>query len=890
MEKNKDIYYFSSTHWDREWYQTFQSFRSRLVAATNDLLDILENDKDFGVFHFDGQTIVLEDYAEIEPEKAEKLKQFIKEGKLKVGPWYVMPDEFLLSGESLIRNLMIGHKLAKKWGAEDAWKLGYVCDIFGHIAQMPQIFNGFDITNSLLCRGHVKAEDAYFIWQSPDGSECINFRAGNKDGYGEFCANVIVKPGTMKPDNLDAIKERVGGYLDFLYTATKHHIYIVMDGWDHVPPHRDTVKYIEMIKEAAPDANVHHTDLLEAYKKLEEIREDLHIVKGELNKTGIDGFPQLITNTLSSYYPLKKANDMCQNRLEKVIEPLLVYAKMHGIEINRRYLELAYKYLIENHPHDSICGCSIDQVHKDMEYRFDQTNELCDVLQSSYLSSDGREYVNFAGKESDGIITLYNTLPFEREEVITIDIGMKENYPTTYQEPFGYERINSFRIFDDKGEEILYQIIDIKRAQKQTVYAQTMRIIDIYTITFKAKLPAGGKCEYKVIESKTPARYLKHMKSGMDYMENDYVRVNINSNGSISILDKKTGKLYDNQLNLADDAEIGDGWYHANPKNDSSIYSGFGGCSVEKIESGCSRCVFRITKTMMLPESIEVTPASKKRSTAYKEFTAVYEVGLSENARYCDVKLTIDNNICDHRLRMAIPTNTDSDTYFAGQAFYCCERKDDIDYSTQDWYEYDQYEKAMNGIVGKRDKNGNGLAFVCANGLHECSSMGDENKTLFVTLLRSFSTTVQTNGETRCQLQGEHSYKFILAPIDNTVEYADLVHMQDGLAAEIISVYIDVPKGTPAEEAVSNIKVYGKNICTSIIKRAEDEDAYIVRVFNASDNESEAVIDFAGDIGFAKEVNLNEDDIASDNVSTSGKSVLAKVKPWHIVTVMVGLK
>ena len=124
MEKNKDIFYFSGTHWDREWYQTFQGFRYRLVKAMDGILDGMRTLDDFNVFHLDGQTIVLEDYAEIKPENAEALKEFIKNDRIKIGPWYDMPDEFILSGESLIRNLMMGHELSKKWGAKEAWKFG----------------------------------------------------------------------------------------------------------------------------------------------------------------------------------------------------------------------------------------------------------------------------------------------------------------------------------------------------------------------------------------------------------------------------------------------------------------------------------------------------------------------------------------------------------------------------------------------------------------------------------------------------------------------------------------------------------------------------------------------------------------------------------------------
>ena len=183
--KKLDIFYFSGTHWDREWYQDFQSYRYRLVKLVDNLMSLIESDPDYKTFHCDGQTVVLEDYCEICPENKEKLKKLITEGKILIGPWYVMPDEFLVSGESLIRNLMKGHQVCKEWGVEP-WKYGYICDIFGHIAQMPQIFNGFDIKYSCLGRGTSEGAPYYFRWKAPDGSETTNFTLDAGHGYGSF--------------------------------------------------------------------------------------------------------------------------------------------------------------------------------------------------------------------------------------------------------------------------------------------------------------------------------------------------------------------------------------------------------------------------------------------------------------------------------------------------------------------------------------------------------------------------------------------------------------------------------------------------------------------------------------------------------------------------------
>ena len=163
--KLKRICYLNGTHWDREWYKPFQGFRYMLMGVIDEVIDTLERQKDFTVYVLDGQTAVLDDYCEIAPENRERLVRLIRAGRIAVGPWYTMPDEFLVSGESLIRNLLLGHAKARAYGAKDAMKYGYVCDIFGHIAQLPQILQGFGIQGALMQRGCNQDNTLpHFIW------------------------------------------------------------------------------------------------------------------------------------------------------------------------------------------------------------------------------------------------------------------------------------------------------------------------------------------------------------------------------------------------------------------------------------------------------------------------------------------------------------------------------------------------------------------------------------------------------------------------------------------------------------------------------------------------------------------------------------------------------
>lgn len=888
-EKKKDVYYFSGTHWDREWYQTFQEFRFRLVKVLDGVVKNMEENADFGVFHADGQTIILEDYAEINPEGAEKLKALIAADRVKAGPWYVMPDEFILSGESLIRNLMMGHRLARKWGAKEAWKFGYICDIFGHIAQTPQIFNGFDIHYSLFCRGAGKTAP-YFIWESPDGSQCLNFRMGDKNGYGEYCLNVLDKARGMELNSLEEIEKKNKEYMEFLFSLTDIPIYVIMDALDHMPMHEDAPKYQAQIERLFPEARVYQADLIEAGRRLEQYRDRMEVRKGEMNTTMKNTFGHLISNTLSSYYTIKKANDICQAQMEKVIEPMLALGTMTGYDCPRAYVSTAYRYLIQNHPHDSICGCSITQVHKDMEYRFDQVMEISDALKNDFMWENQRAYLmDSEAKETVGILTVYNTLTFARDGVIEADLLMKRNYPTTYSEPFGYEVLNSFRILDSEDRELPYQIVKIQRDYTSRVKDQYTQRTDQYRVAFRAKLPACGKREFKIAPSETPSRYLKTMTAGDDYMENEHLRVTVTPNGELDILDKKTGRVYENQLRLLDDAEIGDGWFHAGCREDRLVSSAGIPAVIERIECGIARTSFRITKELILPEAVFRNAASLRRSGKTVRCKAAFTVSLEENARAVDVKLCFDNQARDHRLRLSMPTGVKRDTYFAGQAFYCCQRPAAIDFDTETWAEPEVREKAMNGIAGMRNADGTGLAFVARGGLHECAAQDDEKGTIAVTLLRAFRNTVATNGETRCQLNGELEYEFSLVPLDAEITYAGLVRKQDILAAELLTGYREAEKDVKLTEAESLLTVSGRDVCTSVVKRAEeDAGTIIVRVFNASGTATTAAIAFDRRIKKAGLVNLNEEPIEGE-IEVKDSTVSTALAPWKIVTVAVAV-
>lgn len=763
-----DIYFFSGTHWDREWYQTYQGFRFRLVQVMDELIEILEKDEDFGVFHLDGQTIVLEDYLEIRPENRDRVTELVKKGKLLIGPWYCMPDELLLSGESLIKNLQKGHQIARSYGAEPL-KYGYICDIFGHIAQMPQIFNEMGIQYALLGRGtNEHTTDMHFLWESPDGSCVTTFKLQDLGGYGAVYAQVI-----SPSENDEELSENMKQFVDGEIKRANIPVLLLMDANDHEPCHRDTPAYLRLLKQLYPDADIHHENVMNMCKKLESYKDQLRKKTGELLEPAkiVAPYLHLITNTLSSRTELKKRNDLLQTKLEKIVQPLFAFG------LTRQpvsYLDTANTYLLQNHPHDSICGCSIDAVHRDMMYRFAQSENICDEIIADWCGVP-------EALPNDGDITMsvYHPLPYRQKRLVTVTVPFPTDYKAKYAEPFNYEFINSFHIFDEDGKEIPYGIDDIRTNRTERYFAQNVRTVDEYDLSLELNLEPMAFRVLTIKASKTPSRYLERMSFGENFADNGIIRIDFRPDGTMTLTDHRTGYQSGGLLALYDDGEIGDGWFHANSMCDRTCF--IESAAVQLEHESAVKLTYRLTQTLLLPQEI----VDFKRSEETVSVQVMHHITIEKNSAVLSVKTEVDNKAKDHRLRLKLASGIEGETYFANQAFCFNERKCGFDLATQNYREREPLEKQMSGIVGK--KNGKyGFAFISQYGLHECgvTDAGD----IFVTLLRACKRTVMTNGEPDGEQQGLLTYSYELCPFTGDTSYAALQREQDELASGILSV------------------------------------------------------------------------------------------------------
>ncbi len=377
----RNIHVVSHTHWDREWYLPFQSFRLKLVHLIDGLLDLLEQDPQFKYFLLDGQTIVLDDYLDMRPEKESVLRRHIQKGRIIIGPWHILPDMFLVGPESHIRNLLQGDRTARKFGPKVM--IGYIPDSFGHPGQVPQILRGFGIKTACLWRG-LDDQPAEFWWHSPDGSRVL--MAYLRDSYSNGAS--------LPAENPSAFAEALSLAADSLAAHSGVSDYLIMYGTDHMEPPPGTSTAIANADRMLAETHVFHSTLP---KFVATIRVDIR--KHKLSLPTVTGELRackrmhLLPGVLSTRMWIKQRNHASENLLIKWVEPFTTWQEyVTGfqskiLDQKSSLVDQTWRLLMENHPHDSICGCSIDQVHDEMKVRFDQVDQIGEELARQSLEA-----------------------------------------------------------------------------------------------------------------------------------------------------------------------------------------------------------------------------------------------------------------------------------------------------------------------------------------------------------------------------------------------------------------------------------------------------------------------------------------------------------------------
>ena len=874
----------SHTHWDREWYLPLENFRMRLVDLMDNLLDILDQDPGYR-FHLDAQTIVLDDYLEIRPWRKEILEKHIADGRILVGPWYVQNDFHLTSGEATVRNLIIGSKIANDYGK--CMQIGYAADQFGLISQLPQILAKFGIDNCVFGRGFDRGVSEFF-WESEDGSKVIC-------EHMKYWYNNAQRLSADPEGALFLLRNR--GELCRAVCAGSN--YLLMNGVDHLEAQEDLTEIIEKVRPMLDeDEEVFQDTLPEFIERLKaEVAEngiELKTFRGEFRDNGADN---VLTGTLSSRVYLKQMNARAQADLEKKVEPLYSMLDAFGVKsYPQDYLTYLWKVLIQNHPHDSICGCSADAVHRRMVDRYERIEEnTSDLLDrgihelSSHLSREG------LGK-TDCRIFLLNPTQLTENRTLLCEVDIPTN-----------EDIGSFAIYD--GEREIPFIVekiewDLARRILSPINLPGESRVNRYHIRIDQGDVAGVGYRTLLLKLKEGKLDVQTKEADAFFIENDNLAVKINSDGTVDLTHKKSGRTYSRILAIEDMADRGDS-YNYRPGDIATRVTNEDKCaavSVEKENEYTSKRKIEYTIDINRPEGCG-------------KLDVTLVLTLEKYADELDVEFTIDNTATHHRTRVLLPTDLTAEQNYAGQPYDVLLR------DKVSKFRNDATHPATD-FVGIED-GAQGIA-VLEEGLYEYEQCEDERNTLAITLIRS--TGIISGGIDNEKLTpkvwlnpegfiiGKTTGRFAVVPYTGDHTGAKIAQRAQRYLSPAKAVcravdsnkfiggrpfvqgpgmpdlfYRPIPNADKVmPEALDFVKITEAvpgSIVLSAIKKAEDGSGLIVRVYNSTSDAVNFSLDFGADISGAQSVMLNES--AECALEISKNSIALSAKPKEIISVKV---
>ena len=893
MKKYK-AFICSHTHWDREWYITFQEIRFRLIHLVDKLKKLLKNKKGYNYFNFDGQTIFIEDYLEAMPDDKDFLN-LIEQGKILIGPWYTLPDEFIPSGESLIKNLEIGHSLVKKYKGVLV-KTGYIPDTFGHISQMPQILKGFNLDTAIFWRG-INRDKAggEFEWSSPDGSSVLVKHLLADMGY----CNILTisdSPDKTADDVITTVKK--------LLKHQKADVILLLDGIDHRLPLDKIPDLINVLNKKSKDTEFIHSnfnEFINAFKQdIQNKKSNLKKIKGEIRDTNFTEGAQwnyILPNVLSSRIYLTQMNDLIETELSKWIEPYSGFLKSDKKYSN--YAELMWKKAAANHAHDSIGGCSIDQVHREMEVRYEELDQMSDLVNRK-LFLDLANNINTAvilKSDEAGLLILNNSSEIKNEN-IEIEFFIPDEIMKKFPEIKNHDCIKWIFLIDEDKNRHELELLDIKRASKSVPFENIIMFgkqdgIAIRGNFIAENIPSYGYKLYKLEFKTRKEDLLIYSKHRTTEMENDYYKIQINQNGSFNIKDKMNSIEFNEFGYFESRGDCGGGYAFSPPIFDKVITSLNSTPIISKTNNNViERCL--IEYRMLLPASL--SEDNKSRSEKFIELPIKAELILGKKTNMISMNIEVINTIKSHRLQVAFPTAINSQYFYTLNPFDLIYRKiEKIEVPDKVWIEDQPLQYPMQGLTGIESTNRSISIF--AKGLKEVEP--NPAKELKITLYRAVKYLsggaphiitrnnyagpgIETPGAQ--MINRKLKFQLGLTSYKGKIEETDILKKFDRFYTQVKTVSVDSHKGKlPVKDAFIDVET--SHILISTIKQPQQEKGLIIRLFNPLQKPDKIKIRFKEKISGIEEVNFLEEKTGKE-IKINNKTVELNIASKKIKTLL----
>lgn len=827
----KNMNLIINTHWDREYRWSFRETQYRLVEAVDELIDIMQKDEGFAYFHTDSQVSMIDDYLQMRPERTEEVKKLIKEGRILTGPWYTLPAEFLVSGEALTRNLLLGHKISGDLGK--TMKVAHNIFSWGQVSQLPQLYRLLGMDTITFYRGvnQTEMDTLEFRWKGADDKESLVLTFGayhrlnfwrfvykpyilggsrmigdslklafSRDDLGnaymtQMCGESLVENNHWLTNqepvrDLEAAKAGLQTLIDTVIDKSSTDELLFFQGFDQENPDPIVTELLDRLNETIEDGKIEIASLEDYVKKVrskisKEMYDALPIRSGEMlevEKTG-DAFGPLYNGVWSARMPVKLANTKAEYQLLNGAEPAAGWLYMLGGEYPTLLLGRAWKQLLQNQQHDGIGGCHVDRVSDAMMERYREVGDIADTIVKKSLKQITSK-IDFSdlGDKEIGLV-VYNTLPFERDGVVTCLVDVPLSWKLRYAGKGRREIM--VEVEDMEGNKIPAQLLNV---EDDTIYTY-LKYGD--TFEFDASrskmvmqlpyIPANGYSTLRLKPRSGEERPNEFISREANVLENEYLHVRINHNGTLTVTEKETGKVMHNVHYFEDTSEKGGPLTHSATYEEMMYRSLNENASVAMIYNGPLQSTYRITLRWKLPKCVEtelkihvphgsewIDQGRLHRSDDMDELVITTDVTLKKGARELQFHTVVDNNIRDHRLRVMFETGLKDAMIVRADSPYDMVQREITVPDSSCWYEAAAKTWPSHSVVAVSD--GVVDATVYHKGIYEYEVTDDNTRTIAMTLLRCFSnagnpTEVYEYQElAECQGRWEFDYWYGVTP------------------------------------------------------------------------------------------------------------------------------
>ena len=862
------------THWDREWFLPRATFHARLIPMFDELIDRLQADAALRTFLLDGQTVLVEDYLRARPDRENDVRALVKTGRLQVGPWYVLADELIPSGESLVRNLLLG--------AADAERLGgrldvlYSPDAFGHPAVLPTLAREFGLKYGVLWRGlggEPGQERDFFRWRGPDGRDILLWHLP-PDGY-EIGAG-LPGAGARLPDIWSEVRASL------VQRAAGKHVPVFI-GADHHAPHPTLARVRDLLANLEPASAFRISRLDEFFQAADSTA--VKPLAGELRWSY--GFTWTLQGVHGTRAPLKRRHGQVELWLERLAEPLVALARLAGARDRRPILETAWRTLIRNQFHDTISGCTADSVATVAEQRLDEVAAYAAELTRGALMGLVGHDPDVQRERADGFepaLVLWNPVPRSRAGVTIADVTVFRRDvlvgpPSAGRVPRQGAGYRPFALMDPGGRAVPFQVLAQRRTEERidgTRHYPDQDEVDQLRIALRAPPVPGLGIAALTTGPVAPLARAEDARGRGRSLENRFVQVTIEATGALMLVDRRRNERYGELLRLEDAGDAGDAYTYAPPARDR-VKQARGPVSVRRLAAG------------------PLVAALEARWEVMRGIDARMVVQLFADSPIVRVSLAIDNRNSHHRLRARLPTGLDGVTAIAGSAFGTVERNAvQVDAAAYPRETPVRTAPAQRFVAAAR--GGRGLAVLApAFFEYEWTAKGD----LLVTLLRAVGDLSLARLPTRpghagwptaipgAQCLGTTRIDLALVPVTaSDVERGDaLPHLWEEAFLPLHGLWLR--DASPLNPLPVDITLEGTGLVFSALKPAQIGSPMVLRCYNATGRKAAGAWRFAQGVKTAHRVRADEREAVALVLEQRGNVVRFVAEPHEIVSILV---